>query len=248
MPIMDVHQPGYAYFLHRRHRDTLTHQKATGGRSSASGVLVMMEHSGTHIDALCHQADDLRLCGGAHTDEIETVNGFALTDATEIPPLYHPTVLLDVATHMGLDELPHGKLVSAETLRGCAERQGTEISVGCVVLVRTGNGAHWNDPERYLRGGGIAGDASAWLAEQGVAAVGADNIAWDVPGYVDENWGCDLPGHLILLARSGVHIMENLALEDLAAARVHSFTLVATPLKLCGATGSPLRPIALVEE
>ena len=88
--------------------------------------------------------------------------------------------------------------------------------------------------------------ASRWLADRGVIAVGADNMAWDVPGLRDPELGCLLPGHLILLARRGVYIIENLALEELAAAGHHEFEFVCLPLKLVGATGSPVRPVALV--
>ena len=49
MPIHPAHRPGYFYALHRRHRDT--HDPAAHGpRSSASGVLTLMEHTGTHIE------------------------------------------------------------------------------------------------------------------------------------------------------------------------------------------------------
>src|SRR4051812_49349599 len=70
--------PPPAYFspLHRRHRDTY-HPDAHGPRSSASGVLTMMEHTGTHIDALCHQAHHLKMFGGVETDEAESPAGFA---------------------------------------------------------------------------------------------------------------------------------------------------------------------------
>ena len=60
MPVYPSHKPGYFYALHRRHRDTYQ-PAAHGPRSGASGTLTMMEHSGTHIDALCHQACDLKL-------------------------------------------------------------------------------------------------------------------------------------------------------------------------------------------
>ena len=62
MPIHPAHRPGYFHALHRRHRDTYR-PTAQGTRSSASGVLTMMEHSGTHLDALCHQANGLRMFG-----------------------------------------------------------------------------------------------------------------------------------------------------------------------------------------
>ena len=55
-----------------------------------------------------------------------------------------------------------------------------------------------------------------------------------------------MPGHLILLARRGVYIIENLALEGLAASGHHEFEFVCLPLKLVGATGSPVRPVARI--
>jgi kynurenine formamidase len=79
-----------------------------------------------------------------------------------------------------------------------------------------------------------------------VFAVGADNMAWDAPGYEDPDLGCMLAGHLILLARQGIYIIENLALDELAASGHHTFEFVCTPLKLVGATGSPVRPVAVV--
>src|SRR5437879_6221301 len=71
MPIHATHKPGYFYALHRRHRDTYE-PDVHGPRSGASGVLTMMEHSGTHIDALCHQACDLKLYVELPVEGIET--------------------------------------------------------------------------------------------------------------------------------------------------------------------------------
>src|SRR5436309_12372064 len=70
MPIHASHRPGYFYALHRRHRDTY-HPAEHGPRSGASGVLTMMEHSGTHLDALCHQAIELQMFGGVPVDGVE---------------------------------------------------------------------------------------------------------------------------------------------------------------------------------
>ena len=55
MPVYPSHKPGYFYALHRRHRDSHNPQQ-NGPRTGAAGMLTMMEHTGTHIDALCHQA------------------------------------------------------------------------------------------------------------------------------------------------------------------------------------------------
>ena len=136
--------------------------------------------------------------------------------------------------------------MTEEDLRACCERQGVTVEPGSVALVHTGNTAYWYDPERHLAGPGMSSGASRWLAEKVVMAVGADNMAWDVPGLVDSELGCLLPGHLILLARRGVYIIENLALDELAASGHHRFDFFCAPLKLVGATGSPVRPVALV--
>jgi kynurenine formamidase len=71
-------------------------------------------------------------------------------------------------------------------------------------------------------------------------------MAWDVIGLRDPGLGCIMPGHLILLARRGIYIIENLVLEELAASGHHRFDFVCTPLKFVGATGSPVRPLAVI--
>lgn len=245
MPVYPSHRPGYSYLLHRHHEDEYDPEEG-GPRTSASGVIICMEHTGTHIDALCHQSDALTLYGGIPVDgRVQTSRGFTRLGVEEIPPIVAPGVLLDVATAKGRDCLEPGYAVSAEDLEECCLRQGVAVEPGSVVLVRTGNARHWDDPERYLAGPGVSAGASRWLAGGRPLAVGADNMAWDVPGVKDPELGCNLPGHLILLARHGIYIIENLMLEELAAAGVHRFRFVCTPLKLVGATGSPVRPLAV---
>ncbi|MFN8590417.1 MAG: cyclase family protein [Thermomicrobiales bacterium] len=245
MPVISVHQPGYAYFLHRRHSDDYRPEEL-GVRSSASGVIVCMEHSGTHIDAICHQADAQMLYGGIAAAEVCNSKGFTAHAIEEVPPIMAPGVLLDAAAEKGMPALDAGHLVTAVDLEACCRRQGVEVRAGDVVLIRTGNAIFWHDPERFLAGPGMASSASEWLAAKRVLAVGADNMAWDVIGLRDPAFGCQLPGHLILLARHGIYIIENLQLEELAAAGHSRFTFICLPLKFVGATGSPVRPIAVV--
>src|SRR5271170_5328368 len=126
MPIHPAHKPGYFYALHRRHRDT--YQPAVHGpRSGASGVLTMMEHSGTHIDALCHQACDLEMHGDVHADATETPAGFTQLGVETVPPMLGRGVLLDVAGHRGVDRLAAKYEISAEDLSACAFAQGVEV-------------------------------------------------------------------------------------------------------------------------
>ena len=247
MPIHAAHQQaGYSYLLHRHHEDEYRPEEA-GPRTGAAGVIICGEHTGTHIDALCHQSDALVLYGGVRVNsDVQSSRGFTRGGVEEIPPIVAPGVLLDVAAKEGVESLEPGHAVTAEDLEACRKKQGVTIESGDVLLVRTGNARYWDDPGRYLAGPGVDAGASYWAADRGVVAVGADNAAWDVPGLKDPKLGCMLPGHLILLARRGIYIMENLNLEELAVTGRHRFDFVCTPLKLVGATGSPVRPLALV--
>jgi kynurenine formamidase len=247
MPIHPAHQQaGYSYLLHRHHEDEYRPEE-TGPRTGAAGIIICGEHTGTHIDALCHQSDALVLYGGVKVDgSVQTSRGFKKHGVEEIPPILAPGVLLDVAASKGVESLEPGYAVTDADLEACCDRQGVSVEPGDVALVRTGNACYWSDAARYLAGPGVAASASYWLAEKRVLAVGADNMAWDVPGVRDHELGCLLPGHLILLARRGIYIIENLALEELAATETYRFDFVCTPLKLVGATGSPVRPVAVV--
>ncbi len=236
-PVFPGHRPGFVFTLHRRHEAGLER------RTSASGMLYMAEHSGTHIDALCHQAEDLHLYGGAAvTAKVQTSAGFTELGVDTIAPIARRGVLLDLA--QDADLVPQS-IVEAATLERAAKRSGVEVGDGDVVLVRTGYGRYWSDPDRYLAAPGMTAAASTWLGDRGVFAVGSDNVAWDLPGFVDPEIGTTLPGHVVLIVRRGIHIMENLFLEELAARRIHEFLFMALPLKVAGGTGSPIRPVAL---
>jgi kynurenine formamidase len=245
MPVYPSHRPGYFYALHRRHRDGYRPEQ-DGPRTGASGTLTMMEHSGTHIDALCHQACGLKLFGDVPVDGVETPAGFTRLGVETVPPLLRRGVLLDVAGWKGQARLPERYGIPADDLRGCAQAQGVSVAAVDVLLVRTGFGALWHDEAAYLRAAGVARSGTLWAAEQGVAAVGADNMSWDVPGERDPETGATLFGHVYLLPQKGIYIIENLNLEELARDRRYAFAFVGVPLKLTGATGSPLRPLALV--
>ncbi len=244
MPIHPSHKPGYHYALHRRHRDTYQ-PEVHGPRSGASGTLTMMEHTGTHIDALCHQACNLMMYGDVASDDVETPAGFRQLGVETVPPLLTRGVLLDIAGWKGTDALPAKYSVSADQLQACAAAQGSEVRAGDVLLVRTGFGALWQDEARYLDAAGVAKSGTLWAAERGVVAVGADNMAWDAPDDRDPETGATLFAHVYLLPRKGIYIIENVNLEGLARARCHVFAFVGIPLKFQGATGSPLRPLAL---
>ena len=246
MPLHPAHKPGYFYALHRRHKDSYRPDKF-GPRTGSSGVLTMMEHSGTHIDALCHQACDMKLYKNVAVEDVERADGFRQYGAETMKPLLTRGVLLDVAGWKQVDSLPPHYSISADELDGCARAHGVEVRAGDVLLVRTGYARFWNEEATYLTAAGVSKSANIWAADKKVVAVGADNMAWDAMEDKDPVTNMALFGHVHLLVTNGIHIMENLNLDELAAAGHREFSFVGVPLKFRGATGSPIRPLALVE-
>ncbi len=244
MPIYPSHKPGYFYALHRRHRDGYN-PELNGPRTGAAGVLTMMEHAGTHIDALCHQACGFKMFGDVAVEQVETSAGFTKLGIETVPPLLGRGVLLDVAGWKGQTPLPPQYSITADEMKACAKAQNVNVQKGDVLLVRTGYDTLWHDEATYLQSAGVNKSGTLWAADCGVVAVGADNMSWDVPGERDPESGANLFAHYYLLPQKGVYIIENLNLQELAKARIYSFAFVGIPLKFNGATGSPIRPLAL---
>src|SRR5437899_8350084 len=132
-PVHPAHAPGFVYTLHRHHEPG-----AGESRTSASGSMYMTEHSGTHIDALCHQAEDLHLYGGREVDaRVQTPSGFTELGVETIAPLITRGVLLDIARHRGIDYIGAGNPIRHDELEAAAQKQVVSIGEGDIVLVRT---------------------------------------------------------------------------------------------------------------
>lgn len=202
-------------------------------------------HMGAHIDALCHVTcgPESTWYGGFPEAEFLGDKGALASDATRIPPILARGVLIDVARHHGCDVLAPGVPIGADQLSAAVARQGIEVRPGDVVLIRTGQLRGW--PQ--LRQGAEAGlslDGAQWLSERDPLAIGADNSAVEVlPSVIP---GSPQPVHVHLLAHCGVYLLEWLALEELAEARPAEFLFICLPLKITGATGSLVRPVAVL--
>jgi kynurenine formamidase len=236
--------PKFSLTMPRRHGDMV---RSDGG-SAANDMLVMGTHVGTHIDALGHVSHDGVLHGGASAEEAQASGRLASHGIDEFPPTVCRGILLDVPAALATDELPAGYEITISDLEETVAAQGTTPAAGDVVLVRSGWGRHWDEGMAYLglETGvpGVSEEGAKWLASQGVTAAGADTIAFEMlaPGAGHSR----LPAHRVLLVESGIHIIETLDLEGIAAAGVREFMFVVAPLPLVGATGSPVRPLAVV--
>ena len=236
--------PAYWHTLPRRHGDRV---RADGG-SAANDLIVMGTHVGTHMDALAHVSQDGLLHGGVDAAGAQTGGRFDRHGIDTVEPLVCRGVLLDVPAVLGMGACEPAHEITPQELASAAQRQGTAPAPGDVVLVRSGWAQRWDDRDAYIGhdtgvpGPGAAG--AAWLAEQRPRAVGADTIAFE---QLDAEKGhALLPAHRILLVDSGINIIETLDLEALARDGIYEFLAVIVPLTLVGATGSPVRPLAIV--
>src|SRR5947209_18249319 len=140
MPAWPLNTPPYTYLLHRRHADTAD-ATAHGPRSAASGLLLTSDHVGTHVDALCHQADSLTLYGGEKVaPSIETPSGFTRHGAETIAPIVAQGFLLDVAHYHKVSALAPDYAITAADLEATMRAQGRLLMAGGVILIRTGYG------------------------------------------------------------------------------------------------------------
>jgi len=138
MPVYPHHRPHYDYFISRGHFVGYF-PESKGPRSTANGFFIMNDHSGTHMDALCHQALDMTMHGDVKvTNLIETPKGFTSRGAEELEPIMARAVMLDVAAYKGVDVLPNRYPITAQDLIETAKAQNVTIHEGDAIIVRTG--------------------------------------------------------------------------------------------------------------
>jgi kynurenine formamidase len=193
---------------------------------------------GTHLDALSHLQIGDRGYNGWSVAELAGAAGVKRLGAETIPQIVTPGWLVDAAAARGVERLAPGDVIGPDDVADI------EPEPGDAVLLHTGWGANWSDPEAYLAGEPGPGlDLAAWLVERGVALTGCDTWSYGPVPSEDPDRPFEVPQTLNV--KHGVFIVENLDTSALAADGVRRFALVLTHPKLRGATGAWTSPIAL---
>lgn len=224
--------------------------KMRNGYSAQNLRLAISDHSGTHIDQLNHVGErqangDFLLYNGRRNADVISSFGTTELGIEHMTPIISRGVLIDMAGHKGTDILPAGYAIQPNELDTALSKQGTAVQEGDVVLVNTGWGRHWSDPEKMLSGEPGLGKACAqWAVDQNIVAWGLDQFATDPVPFEFE--GEALPMHIAMLTKAGIRLIENINVQPLLDAGVFEFLTIATPLKIKGATGSPIRLVAVV--
>ena len=208
-------------------------------------VVTEMGQVGTQFDGFAHQTIGDSLYNCYDQNEVMTRDGFTRLGVENVGTLMTRGVLIDVAALKGVDMLPDTYEITVDDLQQALDRQGVALEPGDAVLIHTGWGVLWDtDGERFMATNPCIGVAAAeWLVEHDPMLLGADNQPIEVSPNPDPE--VSLPIHQMMLVVHGIHLVERMRLDELAAAGVHEFAFVVQPLKIQGATGSTVVPVAI---
>jgi kynurenine formamidase len=161
-------------------------------------------------------------------------------------------VLLDVPRHKGVRALAPGYAITIDDLEATAAAQKVQVERGDILLIRTGHMSRYLDKGDWRHfdldeSPGVSVHAAPWMHARQIAAVASDNYAVEV--RPSELPPFRSPFHICAIPNMGLTLGEIFFLEELAADCAadgrYAFLLVAPPLPVTGAVGTPINPYAL---
>lgn len=223
---------------------TLMNQPSNRRGSNEELLTSEIGQVGTQFDGFAHQSIENSHYNCFKTEDIATRTGFTKLGIEKVGTLMTRGVLVDVAALKGVDMLGDTYEITVQDLQQALQRQNVSLQPGDAVIIHTGWGRLWGkDNARFMKSNpGIGVAAAEWLAKQDPMLVGADTPPVEVNPNPDPQ--ISLPIHQIMLVINGIHLLENLKLDELAAKKVYEFAFVMQPLKLRGFTGSTVAPTA----
>ncbi len=203
----------------------------------------------TLCDALCHIFHEGKLYNGYPIERVTAHGALELGIHELRQGIVTRGILLDAARARGVEALEPRTPIFPEDLEKGEREAGIRVEPGDLLLVRTGRWRYREQHGPWPAQQGVAGlDASClpWLHERGVSALGCDGVSDVIPSRVD---GVPMPIHTVAIVAMGLHLLDNLDLEDLAKAceaeKRCAFLLTVAPLVLLRGTASPVNPIAM---
>lgn len=190
---------------------------------TASNLIVVNDHVGTHCDARRHIVPD---AGGPETIPLE----WCISDG----------VLLDFT------DKEKGYRITAQDIEAALEAIDYAVKERDIVLMHTGAGAY-NTEERYRTDHpGMTAEATLWLIERGVRMMGVDAITFDPPVWAMFETEHFWEAHRVMWDEEYWHLENLMNLEQIG--RPHGFQLSVLPVKWMGTTAAPVRAVAIIED
>ncbi len=230
---------------------------------------------GTQLDALGHfaflskpwdgsqpfPAGDASYYGGYSQQQVKPTPQSPLLKLgmEQVPPIVTSAVLLDARAHLGGGKtMKAGQLITADDITAMLDAQGLGwrgLMAGDVLYIYTGWSDLWESDEYYTKGPGLSYDAALMIENSQVVLVALDNpftdpvnegaLAGKAPPPKGTPSGLPFAIHHHNLTQSGIHQIQNMKLDELAKDQVWLSCTMILPLRSKGASGSPVRPVAI---
>ena len=201
---------------------------------------------GSQLDGLGHLGYDGEYYNCNYAQDFAQIGGLTKLGIEKVPPMVARGIVLDMAGYFGKPHLEAGFHFGVDAVQAVAEKQGTPIQEGDVVLFHTG----WTeaklqaDPDAWVSGEpGISEEVATYLAQQHVIAVGADT--WGLDPVPSQHAEKPFQGHVILLKENGIYILETMNTGPLVRDKAFEFLFVLGQAKVRGAVQMFINPIAI---
>jgi kynurenine formamidase len=215
------------------------------GRRVSSEELVITElgQVGTQLDGFAHQMYGDSFYNCFKFDDIATRTGYTKLGIENVGSLISRGVLIDITALKGVDMVAQDYVITPSDIQQALDRQKIEIQAGDAVIINTGWGKNRgvNNDIYGTNTPGLGIEAAQWVVAQQPVLIGTDTCCVEYRG--PDNRKLDV--HSMMLIEKGIYMIENMKLDRLAEDEVFEFLFIVQPLKLKGATGSAVAPIAI---
>lgn len=188
-----------------------------------TGIIVMGDHVGTHIDSWWHANPKA-----------------PSAEAIPLDYCYGDGVVLDL-THKGT-----GDEITVPDLQEALAKINYTIKPLDIVLIRTDASKKCLTKAYLTDYPGMTREGTLWLIDQGVKLMGIDAIGFDPPAEYMFKRQKYWEAHRVMREREYYHIENLVHLDSLP--KPYGFTVSALPAYFRGATAAPIRAIAILEE
>ncbi|HLH86527.1 MAG TPA: cyclase family protein [Thermoplasmataceae archaeon] len=243
----DRHGPFFYLLSQRVYDQRPPFREATRNKFGAALCRVeMVDHLATHLDALNHIAFENKFYNGHDAFELSTTWGTPKLGIETTPPIVTRGICVDATGGRGM--MDAGEPISTSLVERFLKEHNISVEPGDAVFFYTGVGKLWSDPKKYNefyeKSPGIGIDLAKWLARNKVSVSGSDTPSTEVTP--PELAGTRLPVHQYLITLHGMRLIDNINLNEVMADGVYHFLFMLSPLRIRGATASPVSPIAVV--
>ena len=201
---------------------------------------------GSQLDGLGHLGHEGMYYNCNDARDFAAIGGLTKLGTEKVPPMVARGIVLDIAGHYGVDHLKAGQHFSVNDVKAVAQKQGTPIREGDVVLFHTGwtDAKLQSDPIAWASAEpGQSEEVADYLASMNVVAVGADTWGLDVvPSQTEEK---PFYGHVVYLMQNGIYILETMNTGPLVRDGVFEFLFVLGQARVRGSVQMIINPVAI---